>query len=252
MKRWFAPAAFGALAFFPASPSQAVDTVPNGVIRHLVYNFTVGIRSSTVVHDSGIGSTERVASVSGSGISDYKGRTSDQGTITVDVTGASADGGLVVSVSENARNSRSAKPATCVVFGATLSTICSNELMNDEEIAIVRLVGRDFVAQTMLAPQSHWSIPANLQDGTETNDFTVTGVQNGVLAITEQRVDKVRGANSFDATTNGTIAYNAALSVPTALHEVNVRRENGGPQNQSTIETYTDLALVTDTMAAKP
>ncbi|GAC1653398.1 MAG: hypothetical protein NVS9B12_03400 [Vulcanimicrobiaceae bacterium] len=237
---------FGSLALGATLPAAAADPVTKAPIRHLVYTFSVGIQTSMTVHDSGIGS-------SGSGVTDYKGGLSDTGTITVDVIAESADGGLVVAVSEAARNSRTSKPATCAVYSWNLSTICSADAgLNDEEIAIVRLVGRNFVSTAMTGPSSHWQVPGNVPDGSETNDFTVTGSQNGVLSISEQRVDKVRGASSFDATTNGTIAYNVAMTVPTALHELNIKRFIGGPNGQNTVQTYIDLKLTTDSMGAKP
>ncbi|MDQ6930396.1 MAG: hypothetical protein M3126_07000 [Candidatus Eremiobacteraeota bacterium] len=240
---------------FLVGRASAADSAISLPVRHLVYRFTVGIQSSMTTHDSGISNQSDNSGGAhpfhGSGITDYQGNAGDEGTILVDIAGPSGDGGVVLSVSESARNARSLPAATCVVYGVSLAVICSSEFVNTEEMAVVRLVGDNFVARASRHLSSHWVVPGNISGGTETNEFTVTNVQNTQLSIGEQRVDKVRGAQNFDATTNGTIVYDVSAGVPVAVHEMNIWRDAGGSQGQNTVRTFTDLTLVTDSNAKR-
>lgn len=218
-------------------------------LRHLVYKFTVGIQFSSTVHDSGF---DGGGGGGGAGVSDNRASSADEGEIVVDVTGVSADGGVVVSVSENAKNARSSQPATCVVYGSNLAIICDpNGKVNDEEFAIVRFIGKNFVAPTAAASGSHWQVSDDLPGGTETNSFTVTGANAGMLTINEDRVQKIAGSHPFDQTINGTIGYNLNYTVPTSVHEMGIKRQNEGAQDYVTTRTFTDLSLVTDSMGSK-
>ena len=93
----------GAIGATTAS-SGAVDAV---AIRHLVYRFTVGIQSTLTVHDSGIAILSEPGgppgSPSGPGVNDLHAGSSDEGTITVDVTQQAADGGLGGDISDAAK-----------------------------------------------------------------------------------------------------------------------------------------------------
>lgn len=246
MKKLVLTVLIASFAALLAAPSLAAPAP----MRHLVYKFSVGIAFSSTVHDSGFSGGDSGGG-GGSGVSDNRSSSADEGQIVVDVTSVSADGGVVVSVSENAKNARSSAPATCVVYGSNLAVICDpNGKVNDEEFAIVRLIGRNFVAPGS-ATGSHWQISDALPAGTETNVFTVTGMQNGLLTINEDRVQKIAGAHPFEQTTNGTIAYNTAYTVPTTVHEMGVKRQNEGAQDYVTTRTFTDLSLVSDSLGAK-
>ena len=232
------------LAALAAAPCLAAPAP----LRHLVYKFNVGIQLSSTVHDSGFSGG---GGGGGAGVSDNRASSADEGQIVVDITGVSADGGVVVSVSEIAKNARSSQPATCVVYGSNLAIICDpNGKVNDEEFVIVRFIGKNFVAPGSTTG-AHWQVSDELPAGSETNTFTVTGAQNGSLTINEDRVQKIAGAHPFDQTTNGTIAYNTNYTVPTTVHEIGVKRQNQGAQDYVTTRTFTDLSLVSDSMGAK-
>ena len=123
-----------ALAAIPAA--RAVTTVPQ--TRHLVYAFTWGTTNNTEVHVSGLpdgvagnggsggGQMDGLppgTNGNGSGITSFQGGISDRGTISVDVQRRQSDGGLVVDISEQAVERRSAPAATCVAYG-DLTVVC--------------------------------------------------------------------------------------------------------------------------------
>ena len=229
-----------ALAATTVAPSLAAGAP----LRHIVYNFKIGIQQSTTQHDSGFSGGGGGV---GSGVSDSKSATADEGQIVVDVTGSSADGGLVISVSENAKEQRSSVPATCVVYGANLAIVCDpNGKVNDEEFSIIRYIGKNFIAPGATAVGSKWRVGDNLSAGNEINDFVVTAANGPMLTINEDRTQKVSGAHGFDQTITGTIGYNAMYTVPTALHEQTIRRQNQGAQDYMTVRVFTDLTLASD------
>ena len=219
-----------------AVAAQAVATKP---IRHLVYGFTLSIASDLTLHDSGFSS--------GTGITDDLASADDQGTITVNVLQVAADGGLVVNVSEHARNTRSAKPALCAVYGDGGALCAAGAKVNAEEFALLRLVGA-------LAPASsefthrHWQEIATGPGFKETSDFTVTKNAGGMLTVALQRVATATGVHGFTAATTGTIYYNLPLTVPTTLDQTTVTRSQRGMGREDTVTTQMSLRLNTDSM----
>jgi len=212
-------------------------------IRHLSYTFDVAISSDESVHSSGIGGN-------GSGVTDYRGGYGDKGTISVDVLAVQPDTGLVVRISEAARETRSANPATCVVYGSS-SPICDTSAkINDEELTLLRLLGRTFIDESQMDAKRHWQFASSSPTYSETNDFTVNRDQDGILDITGQRVTKASGARGYDATTNLQITYDKTKVVPTLVKEDTVLRRSEGMGKDNRIETMTTLTLASDSMAA--
>ena len=239
---------FALLSAFAGAPAAAQQTKP---VRHLVYGFDISITSETTVQNSGIGSTDDVhSSSSGSGMTHYGAGNSDKGAITVDVLAVQPDTGLVVSISEQARQTRSAEPATCVVYGIG-SVICdSSKKINEEEMSLLRVLGRNFVSPSQLDAKRHWQNVNSTPSGKETNDYTITGDDNnGLLAIDYLRSLTVQGANGYRADTRGNLAYNEKLSVPIKLKEDTVTRQSQGAGQDNRIEQQ--LTLTPDDRLAR-
>lgn len=232
--------ALGAALAAASLPASAADQQP---LRHLVYNFTVGVTQTNSIHSSGIdnGAT--------SGVTDYGGGESDKGTISVDVLQASPDGGLVVKVSEQARNTRSAPAAMCAAYGITGVVICDQSVkVNEEEMALLQVIGRDFVDPTQFDANRHWHRGQSTGDASESDDYTAGPLNNGVMNITMQRVTKVEGAQGYNVVTDGTVTYNLTLSIPTHLTQDAILRSEHGMGQNNRIETKIDMALATDSM----
>ena len=122
-------AAAAVVAFLVSATLPALAVTSSPQVRHLVYSFTWGTTNTTEVHTSGMGSVGNPTGAGGmsdhgsaSGMSSASGGTSDRGTISVDVVRQQSDGGLVVNVSEQAIERRSAPAATCVVYGDLTSS----------------------------------------------------------------------------------------------------------------------------------
>jgi len=216
-------------------------------MRHLAYSFDISITSELSVHSSGVG---EAGGGTGSGITHYGAGNSDKGTITVDVLGVQPDTGLIVNVSEQGRGDRSAEPAMCVVYGIG-SVVCdSSKKVNEEEMSLLRVLGRNFVNPSQLDAKRHWQNIEAMAGGKETNDYTIASDDtNGMLGIDYLRVLTIEGANGYRADTRGTLSYNQKLSVPVLLKEDTVTREHVAQGQDNRIEQQLTLTLTTDSLA---
>ncbi len=215
-------------------------------MRHLAYSFDISITSELTVQSSGIDE----AGGGGSGVSHYAAGNSDKGTITVDIMGVQPDTGLIVSVAEQGRGNRSAEPATCVVYGIG-SVVCDpNAKVNEEEMSLLRVLGRNFVNTSTIDAKRHWQNVANGAGGKEVNDYTISSDNHdGLLGIDFQRVLTVEGASGYRADTHGSLSYNEKLSVPTQVKEDTVTRTHVGQGQDNRVEQQLTLNLTTDSLA---
>lgn len=213
-------------------------------LRHLVYAFDVSIQSTTAAHGSGIGTT-------GSGVADYQGGVADKGTITADVIAATADKGLVIDVSEQARNDRSATVVRCAVYGDGRVFYDATRKVNDEEMELLRYLGRGFVDAAALDANNHWRIANPSPDLDISADYTVKSNTNGILQIELQRVINVKGAQSSNTTTDGSIVYDLPDEVPNQIREDTTERSGDALSGETTLHTQIQLKLASDSMQMK-
>lgn len=216
--------------------------------RHLVYTFTWGATTDLQMQSSGM--TEG-GGTAGSGMSDFGGGTQDKGTIAVDVIREQPDRGLVISISEQAQDRRSAPAATCVVFGNT-NVICDpNAKINPEEVELARLLGPTFIDPAQIDPKQHWQVRQNNPDYDTVSDFTIESNSAGVLKVVESRSVTGTTSRPFKRDVAETIAYDFNRTIPTSITEDTTERSEGTNQYQ-TIKSQTTLRLESDSLAAKP
>jgi hypothetical protein len=237
-----------ALAFGLTAPAAA-DAPPTPT-RHLVYDFTYGSSSDLTVEDAGIASTggQMTAGASASGISDDRSGQADQGTITVDVMQIQPDTGLVVDVSEQAQTYRTAVVAECIVYGNT-NVVCDPEKkVNDEELLVLRLLGRNFVDPAQVDDKNHWRVAHSDTDGIMTDDFTIAKNVNGAMQIASERVFKRLGAQIVTTTSDTKIDYDFNRTVPTSISEEAITREQRGMSAYNTTIVQTTMTLQQDSL----
>ena len=158
-------------------------------LRHLVYSFTFDSKQNgTVPNDPGT-----------SGAKTYNGDVNDSGTITVDVMREGSDRGLVVVVSEQAKYTRSADPATCAVYGNTDVACEAGKRVNTEEYALLRFLGANFVDPNKVDANGQWSVSETTGTVKMAAQYTINTNDNGVLAIGETRhvEDTSQGSTSL-------------------------------------------------------
>ncbi|MDQ2873063.1 MAG: hypothetical protein M3R35_08055 [Candidatus Eremiobacteraeota bacterium] len=218
---------------------------PAKPVRHVVYHFDVSMTSTLTTHSSGVDD-----GTGGSGLADYSGGSADKGTIALDVLQVGSDGGLAVQVTETAQNNRSAKATTCLVYNDGRLNCDPNGKVNEEEMALLQVASRDFVDPTQFDAHKHWRVGGSSNGFTTSTDYTLTGGDPaGVVTIALQRVDKVEGAQGYNATTDGTVTYDVPLSIPTAVKEDAVMRQNRGMGQDNRVDTHITLNLISDSLA---
>jgi hypothetical protein len=243
-----------ALALLCAVPVRAQAPAATAApIRHLVYSFTWGTTNETETHVSGMQDTGNGAGAPGgagaaSGVVTESAGTEDKGTITVDVMHEQPDKGLVLTISEQARDVRSAKPATCVVFGNTTVVCDPSAKINAEELTLLRFLGSNFVEPSRLDNKMHWQVSEGDSGYSTTADYSIGSNTNGIMKITEDRIVKETKTNTN--TINSQITYDFNRQIPTAITEYSIERRESGEQ-YTTFKTETVLSLESDSMAGK-
>lgn len=243
--------AAGVLALSATLASADPASTP---LRHLVYTFTFTVTSDLAVSSSGIGNSSGGSMSSGtsaSGVSDYRGGNADKGTITADVLQATPDGGLVIAISEQAENTRKAPVVKAAVYGDGRVFYDTSQTMNEEELELLRTLGRNFVDTSKLDAKNHWQITGSGTDLSVVADYTVKSNTNGILDIDMQRVVKITGAQAQNTTTDGSIVYNLADSMPTVIREESMLRQQQQMDQYNTTQTHIDLTLASDSLAQK-
>lgn len=212
----------------------------------MVYSFTWGTASQLEIQDSGIGG-------GGSGMSDFNGRNSDLGTITVNVLREQPDHGLVVVLSETAQKTRNASPALCVVYGTTIWVCDPNKTVHEEEATLLRFLGANFVDPALIDAKQHWEIKNSNGRGYSIDaNYAIVKNDNGNMTIQENRVVKQAEDSGGGITGTATIHYDFAKQIPISISEYTTARRSQGATRYTTIKTQTVLNLVSDSMGAKP
>jgi hypothetical protein len=235
---WFALASLPVVA---AAVTQAPTSTPPKPLRHLVYAFTFSQSTDRTIHESGIGGPI-------SGMQDSRGGSADKGQVFADVVGIQKDTGLIVTVSEQARESRTAEPTTCLVYSNSTVICDQTKKVNDEELALLRFMGQHFVDENQIDDKNHWRIASSGPQFNLTSDFTVQSNDNNVLQILEARVVNQKGAQAFTSSVDGHITYDLNYTVPTAISEDEMLRQNGGMGTYDTDHTQISLTLQSDSM----
>lgn len=213
-------------------------------LRHLVYTFSVGITTNTAVSSSGIGT-------GGSGVTDYGGGVMDKGTIAVDVLQAVDDKrgkALVVSVKEDARESRTAPPVSVILYGDGTVLYDPSLKLQDEERAILKYLGRGFFDSSKLDANNHWQIAQADRQGKIQDDYTVKNSTDGVLNINVVSTIQLSGATPVNSATTGTIVYDANKTVLKSLHLQGTDRRSEGIGTYDTSHSQIDADLTSDSM----
>lgn len=160
------------------------------------------------------------------------------------------DNGLVVNVSEQSRGDRNAEPAMCVVYGVG-SVICdSSKKINEEEMSLLRLLGRGFVNPSTIDAKHHWPYDAPTPQAKESNDHTIVGAHGDLTDIALQRVLTVTGAQGYVSTTDGSLSYDQKRSAPTKVQEDTVTRQHVDMGQDNRTETQLTLTLQPDSLAS--
>lgn len=206
--------------------TSSAASLPSGVIRRLTYSFGISVQTTDTKHVPASSSA------------------SDEGTVTADVVGLRPDTGLVVNVQEVRRTLSSVPQAQCIVWGIGTVVCEPGAEVTSEERALLRFLGRQFVNDARIDPRGHWSNAVSSKDTKETSTFDIAQTGANPLRINFQRVTEMTGAQAFNATTNGTLIYDKAMSAPVSVDEDTLLRTN-----HEEVRTSIHLKMLEDSLA---
>lgn len=223
-----------ATALLTIAPLRSSADAPK-VLRHLEYSFTYGTSNSTSL-DNYSGPTTSNASVS------------DYGTISVDVVAVGTDGGLTMNVSEDAHNTRSTTTILCVVFPTTLVNCDTTKHPNEEEMTLLRYLGRDFIDSARIDAHDNWHFGVASSNYSLSANYHIASQNGDIYQIGETRDMKVTGAEPF--TSNGTAkaSYDKARVLPLSITELTTTRSETGSNHLSEDRTEIGLTLTHDSL----
>jgi hypothetical protein len=231
-------------------PSLArADTTMGQLVYKFTYNSDQNTNSRDAVDNAEPTQGGLYTGGGTSGISHYQGNLNDKGTMTVDIVRKQADGGLVVSISEQGENTRRAPAATCVVYDDT-DVICDpNKTVYTEEYTLLRFLGSNFVDPSKLDASRHWAVAQNRVNLTVKADYTISNNNNGMMQINEVRSIRQPNGGSLTTDVQAKIGYDMKRTVPTSVDEYTTQRHDRGVSGTSTTIYQTTLNLLSDTMA---
>jgi len=240
-------AALFGLALLGATPA-------NKPLRRLVFRFTYGDTNDMTMHSSGIGDAGDAKGApstgsGGSGIGDFVARVADRGTIDVTVKATQPDGGLIVSVAEKARNTRTALPATCIVYSNTTVLCDRTKKVNLEEMELLAYLGQDFVNPVQIDANGHWGFQSSGPHDSMKAGYTIRSHQGSNFLIDMTRTYSQSGLDAYTSNTTGHFTYDAMRTVPTAIVESVVTRRQGSFGKNVTDRTEVSYTLIDDSMA---
>src|SRR5581483_5014593 len=188
-----------------ALPSMADDQAAAKPLRHLSYDVNVGV------------STNQDLTNFYGHMTAGKGSLQGRGSIVADVLGArEEDKSLVVRVSELS-DTRKAPPVTLLVLadGRVSLNPKDSSNMNEEEQALVGLLGRAIVADHELAPGAEWKVSMDGGGGSDVTTYRVASlVDDDKVNLDIQREISVGGAQLMQMTITGKVLYDYKRSVP--------------------------------------
>ncbi|HET9030138.1 MAG TPA: hypothetical protein VFN49_08175 [Candidatus Aquilonibacter sp.] len=221
-----------ALGIALALPASAA-----GPIRTVVYRYSVESQGF-----AGSVSTGQGGAVSEDGSIGTAGST---GTVRADVVEATTDGGLVVDVTQTVdRALRPMQTVRCAVYGATQDVVCDQNLtITSAERVLLAYFGRFFYDPSRVGADGRFQIepkviPANM---TIENDYTVKKKAGDDVTLDVHRLERT---GAYQSTTDGSIVYNAARSVPESI-VLDMRAVRSGSQSDMNVH----LTMLSDSMA---
>jgi hypothetical protein len=230
--------AFLLAAFLGAlGPARAADA-PLKVLRHLKFDLTYGFHSTAETKVSGFGGDVSGTST-GAGPSDER-----HGTLTADVVAATADGGLVADVFEEAP----VKTAT-VRFGITADKMLfdPSAAIDEEEPEFLHYLARDLIQATDLEIGTTWTEKFSAKQLTGQMTYRVTAIDatNNTIAVAISGESDFTGITPVQTTTSGSLTYDTATSVPEKL-SVTTRSLIHSGQTLTTKSTQLTATLIED------
>lgn len=222
------------------APDRTVGIVPFKAARHLEFSFDVSYAGMQDSQYGAIGSDD-------SGVGGVVSGGGRRGTLDVDVTGLTSDGGVVVEINEMVMDAaRPGQRFMCFAY-ADGHTVCPNNVVSpsDVENAVLGVLGRGFIDTSKLDSNNHWRRTYTGQQMDVTSDYTVSDAPEGqpVTIVEQTKIvsDTPRVPNTV---ATAKIVYDIPMAVPDSLHKEATETYRNG-----TMRITMDLHLTKDSYA---
>jgi hypothetical protein len=233
-------------------PARAAATpAPLPSLRHLVFNFDVGVTNVTnrrIEGNLASGATSEVEA--GKTMTSSAGQTR-KGQIVVDVVAATADAGLVVDITQNSPDK--AEPLTRVAIASDGTLLYDPKLeLSQEEIALLHLLARNVVGGTVHAKGDTWDIPESSANYKGSTTYKVTDVAPPTVELIDVEGSfKATGLHPADGVTHGKVTFDPSLVVPDSANLTSHIVATTSPGVMVTTDLTIQLTLAEDSFAKK-
>ncbi|MGA7356104.1 MAG: hypothetical protein WA431_08020 [Candidatus Cybelea sp.] len=170
-----------------------------------------------------------------------------QGTMQVDVLSVTADGALLVRISEKVDSEPQPRQAyTCTVYGDTTVTCPSAPAPSQAEWLLLSYLGRRFVDGAPWDAKGHWQRTETIAQFTLHEDFTKSNDSDPKhIVVHESKVFDMSNGGLSVRRENVRITYDRSMEAPTAIHDDLVSTGDSGSSGHATF----DFSLKSDSFA---
>jgi hypothetical protein len=220
-------------------------------LRTLVYSVQYSSQSRNTEQTSGFSGSDSGPSGTsmGHGAVERNSNVSDDGTLTIDVVGASADAGLVVDAAYAGKTT--AQPAIRVaIFPDGRLSIDPRHQLSPEAARVLPLLARGLVAGRDVSPGSAWKTDvAPPAKGSIAYRVSALEGQQATLVIDSDI--KVPGPQGYDEQGHGTAKYATDLLCPLTYDLEAHSRHQPSADQYVTSNSHLTATLVSDSFAKK-
>lgn len=241
--------AVAALVFASTAFARAADAPKP--LRTLVYAIQFSAQTRNAEQTSGFTGSDSGPSGTavGHGLVERNSTASDDGTLTVNVIGASQDAGLVVDAAFAGKIS-SQPPVRVAIFADGRLSFDPQKPLAAPAARLLPLLARGFVAGRDVSAGSTWktelAAPAN---GSFT--YRVSQLNGEVATIVMDGDIRVAGPRGYDETDHGTTTYATDRLCPVSFDLTARSRHQASADQYVTENAHLTATLVSDTFAKK-
>jgi hypothetical protein len=231
-------AALALLCTLGAAPADQLTPLRT-LVYHVVYDFQATYTQATSGINVNSGSSE------GSGTQRQDAIDKNEGTLTLEVVAATADGGLVVDTSF-AGDQRSWKPVRVALFpDGSLSFDQSKEL-RPEGMRVVPFLARGLVAGRAVTPGTTWTLPPPKPE-TGTVTYRVDALDDPIAKMDVLADVHLAGTGAFDETADTSLVYDTKRLCPTSVDVTAHNRRTMGMNGSESTKIHVLATLTSDT-----
>lgn len=228
-----------------AGSAAAADSLKP--LRTLVYNVSYSVTVIRREQTSGFGGSalgDSSSTATGHGEVENKLSSDEQGTLTVAVVAASADGGLVTDVSFVGKNTAQSTIRVAITLDGQLS-YNPNTPLSAEAARVLPFLARGLLTNHQVAAGESWNVSAT-EPATGQATYRIVSVEGTHAVIGIDSSLSLRGPRGFDEHTQGTTTYATDVLSPISIDLTSTARHQLPPNQSDTTNSHLVATQVSD------